>query len=185
VKTKIKNAIKQMSPIALAIVAVSIVLGTGAITLAQFTPVTYTDTQVTGETAQPSAPLPTNTSLSGSTTSDYVQIEKDSVNIVLEDSSAGSNVSLTEDTDYKVYYEDGKAELQSNPGGVSYDDTSDQVYIDYSYESESTATSTVGSGENALGTFGDFLVPLAVVAIAAIIFLLLGGMESAGKRTMA
>lgn len=49
----------------------------------------------------------------------------------------------------------------------------------------STAGETISAGENALGTFGDFLVPLAVVAVASIIFLLLGGMQMAGNRSMA
>jgi len=48
-----------------------------------------------------------------------------------------------------------------------------------------TAANTITAGEDALGTFGDFLVPLAVVAVAAVIFLLLGGMERAGNRSMA
>lgn len=47
-----------------------------------------------------------------------------------------------------------------------------------------TASNTIDSGQDALGTFGDFLVPLAVVAVAAIIFLLLGGMQLAGSRSM-
>jgi len=47
-----------------------------------------------------------------------------------------------------------------------------------------TADNTIQSGEDALGTFGDFLVPLAVVAVASIIFLLLGGMQAVGSRSM-
>lgn len=179
-----RKAIQQVAPVALAIVTVAMVIGTGAILLGQFGEVSYAETDVAAETATPSTPLPTNYTLDGSTNADYVQISDGSVEVVLEDSSASSNTTLTEGTDYEVFYTDGKVELQSSPGGISYDDTSDTIYTDYSYESEGTASSVVDSGENALGTFGDFLVPLAVVAVAAVIFLLLGGMQLAGNRTM-
>jgi low affinity Fe/Cu permease len=47
-----------------------------------------------------------------------------------------------------------------------------------------TATNTIDAGQNALGTFGDFFQVIVVVGVAAVIFLLLGALRSAGTRSM-
>jgi len=143
----------------------------------------YTETTITDEVDQPSEPLPTNYTLDASTNSDYVQVI--SAEVVLEDASAGTNTTLSEDGDYILYKDAGKIELKSSPGGVTYNGTEDQVYTTYDYDSESQATTVLGDGQNALGTFGDFLQVIVVVAIAAVIFLLLGGLRKAGRNTMA
>lgn len=48
-----------------------------------------------------------------------------------------------------------------------------------------TADNTIQSGADALGTFGDFFTVIVVVGVAAVIFLLLGALRSAGDRSMA
>jgi len=49
----------------------------------------------------------------------------------------------------------------------------------------STASDTIGAGESALGTFGDFFTVIVVVGVAAVIFLLLGALRRAGGNSMA
>jgi len=182
---KLNNGIDSLAPLALSLISLIIVIGIGSIVLVEMEPATYTGVDVENEQAQPASPLPSNITLSGVSEADYVQIEKGTVDVVLEDASAGSNVTLSETSDYEVYYDSGNVELQSSPGGVSYDDTSDQVYTTYTYEETSTGTATIGDGESALGTFSDFFTVLVVVGIASVIFLMLGGLKSAGKRSMA
>jgi len=48
-----------------------------------------------------------------------------------------------------------------------------------------TATNTLDAGQQALGTFGDFFQVIVVVGVAAVIFLLLGGLRRAGTASMA
>jgi len=48
-----------------------------------------------------------------------------------------------------------------------------------------TASDTIGAGESALGTFGDFFTVIVVVGVAAVIFLLLGALRRAGGNSMA
>ena len=49
----------------------------------------------------------------------------------------------------------------------------------------STASDTIGAGESAIGTFGDFFTVIVVVGVAAVIFLLLGALRRAGGNSMA
>ena len=48
-----------------------------------------------------------------------------------------------------------------------------------------TADNTIQSGQDALGTFGDFFTVIVVVGVAAVIFLLLGALRRAGNRSTA
>lgn len=160
-------------------------IGIGSVVITDLQDTTYTDLTVTGEKDTPSEPLPTNYTLDKSSGTDFVRIEEGSVTVTLEDASAGSNVSLTEDTDYIVYEQEGKVELQSTPGGVTYNDSEDTVFTDYTYEEENTATGIHNKALDALSTFSDFFVVIVVVAVAAVIFLLLQGLRRSGGRAMA
>jgi len=179
----VRKALDSLAPVALAIVSVAVTVGIGAIVLLEMESSSYESTTVVDEVDQPSEPLPSNYTLDASSNGDYVEVT--SAEVVLEDSSAGTNTTLSEDGDYILYKDAGKVELKSSPGGVTYNDTEDQVYTTYDYDSESQATGLLGDGQDALGTFGDFLQVLVVVAIAAVIFMLLGGLRRAGKNTMA
>jgi len=179
----VDKAVKNLGPMALAVVSVVITVGLGAVVLTQMQTSSYDTQTVLDEADQPTSPLPANYTLDSSSDSDFVQVTDTTV--VLEDSSAGTNVSLTEGTDYVVYSEEGEVELQSTPGGVSYDDTSDQVFTTYDYERQGQAYNLLGDGQSALGTFGDFLQVIVVVGVAAVIFMLLGGLRKASGRSMA
>jgi len=50
---------------------------------------------------------------------------------------------------------------------------------------ETTAQNTIQAGQDALGTFGDFFTVIVVVAVAGVVFLLLGALRSAGGRPTA
>jgi len=184
-KISISRSTNQLAPVALAMVSLVILVATGAIVLSEMESTSYTDVQVTDEKDQPPGPLPANYTLDGSTNSDYVEIVESSVEVVLEDASAGTNITLDVDSDYIVYTEAGEIELQSSPAGVSYDDTSDQVYTTYDYEKEGTATATLGKGQDALSTFSDFFQVVVVIAVAVVIFMLLRGLRRTGSKTMA
>jgi len=182
VKKQIKG-IDDLAPVALAMVSLAIVVGIGAVVLVEMEGSSYNNVQVLNENSQPGGPLPANYSLSEASGSDFVTVT--STTVVIEDASASSNVTLEQGTDYVLYEDQGTIEVQSSPGGVSYDDTSDSFYTDYSYDEEGQATSILGDGQNALSTFGDFFQVLVVVAIAAVIFLLLGALRKVGGRSMA
>jgi hypothetical protein len=177
------KGIDDLAPVALAMVSLAILVGIGAVVLVEMEGSSYNNVDVVAESSQPGGPLPANYSLSEATGSSFVTVT--STDVVLEDASASTNVTLEKGTDYVLYEDEGTVELQSTPGGVSYDDTSDTVYTDYSYDEEGQATSILGDGQNALSTFGDFFQVLVVVAIAAVIFLLLGALRKAGGRSMA
>jgi len=179
----VDKAVKNLQPMALAIVSVVITVGLGAVVLTQMQTSSYDEVEIMNEVDTPSEPLPANYTLDETTSSDFVQVS--STTVILEDGSAGSNTTLSQGSDYVVYEDEGEVELQSSPGGVSYNDSEDQVFTDYTYEREGEAYNLLGDGQNALGVFGDFLQVLVVVGVAAVIFLLLGALRRAGGRSMA
>ena len=180
-----KKGIDQLAPVALSLISLVVMIGVGSIVISDLQENTYSSLDVTGESDTPTSPLPTNYTLDKSTDTNFVRVEENSVSVTLEDSSSGDSVTLDEGTDYVVYESEGLVELQSSPGGVSYDDTSDSVTTDYSYEEENTATGIHDKALDALATFSDFFVVIVVVAVAAVIFLLLSGLRRTGGKTMA
>jgi len=181
----LKDATDSLAPLATALISVVLVVGIGAVTLAEFSETSFEDVQVTAEQDQPSAPLPSNFTLDESTGSDFVTVSEDTVDVVLEDASAGTNTTLTQGTDFVVFNDAGVVELQNTSATTDFDDTADTVFTDYEFQREGTATQVVSDGENALGTFSDFFQVVVVVGIASVIFLLLGGLRRAGGRSMA
>jgi len=169
----------------LAVVSLTVLISVGSVVLVQLQGVSFTETQVQAEADSPATPLPTNFTLDESTSQGFQQVAEDSVTVVLEDGSSGTNTTLTSGTDFEVFRQAGQVELQSTPAGVSYNSTEDTVFTDYTAESTSQASETLGQGNNALDTFGQFLQVVVVVAVAGVIFLLLGGLRRAGGRTMA
>jgi len=141
------------------------------------------DVVIDSEQDQPSSPLPSNYTLDQSTQGDFVEIKDGSVTVVLEDSSAGTNITLSESSDYNVYYDSGNVELQSSPGGVTYDDTSDHVYTDYTAEVEDTETRK--GSQNAtegLNELLNFLPVIGLVVAAAVVIGLVSGFGSGRSR---
>jgi len=138
---------------------------------------------IDSEQDQPSSPLPSNYTLDESTRSDFVEIKEGSVTVVLEDASAGTNITLSESSDYNVYYDSGNVELQSSPGGVSYDDTSDHVYTDYTAEVEDkTAREGSQNATEGLNELLGFLPVIGLVVAAAVVIGLVSGFGSGRSR---
>jgi len=50
---------------------------------------------------------------------------------------------------------------------------------------ETTAQNTIQAGQDALGTFGDFFGVIVVVAVAGVVFILLGSLRGAGRARTA
>jgi len=181
----LNKATDSLAPVAISIISLVLLIGVGAVTLSEMQSTSYTDTQVLAEQDQPTAPFPSNYTLDGSTTSGYQYVVDGSVTVTYEDASAGTNTTLTEGTDYDVYYDAGEIEVANTSTTTAYDDTADHLYTDYEYESESQATGILSDGQSALDTFSSFFQVIVVVAVAAVIFMLLAGLRKAGGKSMA
>lgn len=143
------------------------------------------DEVVTAEVDQPAGPLPSNYTLDRSTSSDFITVKPGTVSVVLEDSSASTNITLDQGTDYVVYNDAGNVELQSSPGGVSYDDTSDQVYTDYTAEVEDTqAREGASNAISGMNEILGFLPVIGLVVAAAVVIGLVSGFGSNGGQRM-
>lgn len=178
----IGNAADRLGPVALAIVTLAVVVGVGSIVLTQIEPVSYQDNTVTDETAQPSSPFPTNYTVSQQSDANFELIDADDVTVTYEDSSAGTNTTLTEGTHYNVYEEEGIIEYINTTSLFNdYDSTSDVFYNDYTWESSEDATGVLSTGVDSLQTFSDFFTVIVVIAISVVLFGLLRVVRGAGR----
>lgn len=180
-----RQAFDDLTPAALAVVSLAIVVAIGAVVLANMQPASY-DTVTQGtESFSPSTPFPTNITVSVASDNDFVQVVEDSETVVFYDSSAGTNTTLTADTDYVPYYGEGTFDLQNTTTTESYESGTDNIFVDgYDYEREGTAYSVLGTGISALQTMADFFTVIVVVVVATVLFLLLRVMRrSSGGMT--
>jgi len=180
-----RRAFDDLTPAALAVVSLAIVVAIGAVVLANMQPASY-DTETVGtESFTPATPFPTNITVSVAGDSDFVRVVEDSETVVFYDSSAGTNTTLTADTDYIPYYSEGKFDLQNTTATESYDSGTDTIFVDgYDYEREGTAYSVLGTGISSLQTMADFFTVIVVVVVATVLFLLLRVMRrSSGGMT--
>lgn len=177
------NGVKSLGPMALAIVSLTIIVSLGAVVLAQMQPTAYNEVTVDGETHQPSDTLPTNFAV----TNVGQGLVENSETLYLDGSGDGSNlIELAKGTDYKVVsYEDGEFELQDSTALSSYNTTEgDEIVADYSYEERSNANTVFDKANSAIQTFADFFTVIVVIGVAAVLFLLLGAVRSAGRNGM-
>lgn len=181
----LEKATNSLGPVALAIVGLAVIVGVGTIVLTQMQPVSYADTDVSDAKFQPGTPFPTNVTVSEASNADFQGVEEDSEILVLEDSSAGTNTTLTAGTDYNNFYDEGKFELLNTSTTTDYDSTNDNVYVDYTHLSDSDATGVLSTGINSLQTFSDFFTVIIVIAIASVLFLMLRVVRGAGRGVTA
>jgi len=97
---------------ALGVVSLAIVVAIGAIVLANMQPASLQTEDLGTEAFQPSTPLPSNVTVSEASNNDFVRVVEDSETLVFEDTSAGTNTTLTVDTDYVPFYDEGTFEIQ-------------------------------------------------------------------------
>jgi len=163
------KAVKQLGPLALAVVSLVVIIGIGSVVLAELTDTSYDTVDVTNETFNATS-NPYNYTVSDAGNSDFVQLESATVYESTSQSSTG-NVTILD-------AEAGKVNVEVA------EDAPDES-LEYSYSEKNKATGILGSGQDALSTFGDFLTVIVVVGVASIIFLLLGVLRKSGSRTMA
>lgn len=177
------NAMDRLAPGAIAVVSLAIVVAVGAIVLGNMQPVSYQDQDQGTEAFTPAEPLPTNVTVSVASDADFVRVVEDSETLVFEDTSAATNTTLTVDTDYDPFYEDGIFELQSSTALSDYNDTEDNIYVtEYSYEYEGAAHGVLGTGISSMQTFADFFTVIVILLVASVIFLLLRAVRGSRRR---
>lgn len=177
------SALDRLTPGALAVVSLAIVVAIGAVVLGNMQPASYQDQDQGTETFQPASPLPTNVTVSVASDADFVQVVKDSEILVYENASTATNTTLVKGDDYDPYYTDGVFELSSTNALASYNDTEDNVYVtEYTYSYEGAAYNVLGTGIGAMQTFANFFTIIVILLIASVIFLLLRVVRGNGSR---
>ena len=175
-----EQAVEKLGPLAVAFVFVGIVIAFGSIILGGMEDLdaVYDSVEVTDNTDSPETPLPSN--ITGLTVGDG---GVDETTVWLDEDSDGELETLSQSTDYNVYNDEGVIEVLDSEALSTYDETEDQIQYDYTYLEEGTASSILDSANDALDTFGSFLGVIAIVALAAIIFILLRVFGGQGRRT--
>jgi len=142
---------------------------------------------VTGEQDSPANPLPTNYTLDKSTESTFVEIQSGSVQVSFYDSSADTYTTLTEDTDYTVYYEQGEVTAKNSTALSDYDAASDHLETNYTAEMEDTdARQGAGYAIDGVNELLGWLPIIGLVVAAAVVLGLVGMFAgSSGTRRRA
>jgi len=166
---------------ALGVVSLAIVVAIGAIVLANMQPASLQTEDLGTEAFQPSTPLPSNVTVSEASNNDFVRVVEDSETLVFEDTSAGTNTTLTVDTDYVPFYDEGTFEIQDTSATTDYNDTEDNIYVtEYTEEYEGAAYSVLGTGIDSMQTFADFFTVIVILLVASVLFLLLRAVRRTG-----
>lgn len=179
----IDKAADNLSPLALAVVTIAVIVSVGTITLTQMEPVSWETSNQFEETDQP-ASLPSNYTVASESNEDFKQLTEDSETVIFEDSSQGTNTTLSLDS-YNVYLEQGKIEVESTSETSSYSSTEDTFYFQYQYEQKTSASSYILTGVDSLGTFADFFTVVIILGIAAVLFILLKTVRRNGSQVTA
>jgi len=177
----IANSANRLAPVALAIVTLAVIVGVGSIVLANFDEAAYQTSDFQNEVDQPATPFPTNYTVSVATDADFQYLVEDTETIIFEDTSATTNTTLTVDTDYVVYSDEGTYELLNTTDTEDYTSSEDNIYFEYEYKYSSDANSILDTGASALQTFADFFTVIVVIGVAAVLFLLLRAVRGAGR----
>ena len=164
------RATDSLAPVALAVVSLTIVVGIGGIVLAELGGSSYIDQTVNNETFNATSDPYTYT---------VGQVSGDSEFYELSEVTVYASESQSTELDYAI--------TDASAGEIQVNSTvdSDLESVDYTYDQETTATTTLSDGEGSLSTFADFFQVIIVVAVAAVIFILLGALRRTGRNTMA
>lgn len=179
------RSFEDMTPAALAIVSLAIVVAIGAIVMTELRPVSLDENSFTNEAHQPTATNGINT------TSGFQQYTLDnpgqtvtSLTVTFQNST-GSNPSNTTLTGGGTNYSLNENNGQVNVTKVDDYDSSlgSKFFNDYDNEASGDATGVVDTTLDALRTFADFFVVIIVVVVAALLFIALRVMRMTGART--
>jgi len=158
-------SIDQMRQWGMGILVLGIMFAVGLAVLTDVQGQLYDETLVEDDSYQPATPLPTNISVSP----DGQGLVENSETLVLYDSSAGTNTTLTESTDYRVYEDVANFEVLNTSTTTDYDSASDEVFVTYEYKEEGTAYSAIGDTISAISEFTGWFGLIVLVIVASII----------------
>ncbi|WP_096389608.1 hypothetical protein [Halopenitus persicus] len=180
-------SLDRLQGYAIAFVVIGVVLTVGLSILGGVEDAMYLTEEVTDEMHQPGTPFPTNVTVDKATDADFLRVSAGSETVTFYDSSAGSNTTLSEGTDYDAYYDSGKFEMLNSTALTDYDSASDELYFDYDAEVEDAkAQQGASSAMDGLTTFTNWLPIIALVVVSAIIIGLVSMFRgSGGTRGMA
>lgn len=178
-----KNAVKNLSPLAISLVVLTMVITVGGIMLAQFQPVSYTNNNVEDQIISSSGTIPETIQVSNVGEG----LDTNSETIVFLDNESSNEYTLEKGNDYEVIsYETGEFNITNDDpdgdGTAEIDTIDDEFSVDYIYNTEGTATNVISQGLSALETFGSFFTVIVVVGIGAVLLLLLQVFRQAGTK---
>ncbi|EMA06160.1 hypothetical protein SAMN05443574_1403 [Haloarcula vallismortis] len=174
-------SLDRLQGYAIAFVVIGVVLTIGLSILGGVQDEMYLTEDVYDEMHQPSTPFPTNVTVDKASESDFLRVSTGSETVTFYDSSAGSNTTLSEGTDYNAYYDSGNFEMLNSSALNDYDSTADELYFDYEAEVEDTkARQGAGSAMDGLTTITSWLPIIALVVVSAIIIGLVSMFRGSG-----
>lgn len=172
--------VSSLGTYAIVIVVAAVTIFMGAAILTGLRPHTLGTQTITGEKEAGTdiGTLPTVITVDVASNTGFQGVKSDSETLYWEDNGT-SNTTLTQGDNYTVQsYSDGEFNLTTLG---DWDSTNDNIYLDYQYSNDTTATGAVDSAQEGNQTFADFIPIIALVAAAAIIMAILlsqfGGMR--------
>ena len=156
-------SVADIAPIAVAFVIIGIVVSMGALIMTNMISSSYTDTAIVNETHASGGSLPETVTVS------HIDggLKSGTDTIYVHDADTSSDYLLTRGTNYTVIsYDTGQFNITSCP---YINSTSDQYKISYTYQANTTATSTLNTSISALKDFSSWFSILVIIIIAAII----------------
>lgn len=181
------GAVKELGPLALALVLLAITVGMGAVVLSDIKPSTWQTQEVTDETHSPATPLPTNVTVGAASNIGFEEIETGTVSIVLEDTDPETGTATNKTVpsgNYTVFNDDGIIRYEDLGG--NYSETEDRTFVDYRWaDSSGEGTQVIDDGLSAMADFGGWFGTLVILGVVTIIFLFLGVIRRAGEASQA
>lgn len=162
--------VNRLVPVALAVVVLTVLLGTGAIVLNDMTDAAYDDVTVENETFNATSD-PFTYTVAKASDADFVRIEDGSVTVY----ESSAQTTALDPNQYNV--------TDAEAGEVTISTTLDSgdESIDYTALKDNDAAGVFGTGITAVQDLADFLTIIVVVAIAAVIFLMLRMLRGSGQ----
>lgn len=158
-----KASLNKLQTFVIAFVVIGVSGAVGLNILGSVSDASTETVSVVGESDAPAAPLPTNYTLDGSTTADFVEVSSETVEVTFQDTSRGTNTTLVRGEDFAVFPEEGLVTFASTNTEFNYDDTSDKVFTTYDYEEADTDART--GADNALSGLNEILGFLPVIGL--------------------
>jgi len=141
--------VRQLEGFVLLLVMLGMIIGVGVLVLDKFGDAVQDDTTVTNETV--------------TITANVGQLANDE--IVSIQSIGNKTTVMTNWVDTGINW--------TESGGISFNNTAGELYFNYTYEADSTATTAVGNVNTSIGTIATTWLPLVVTIVILSIILTL------------